>query len=257
VYGKIFDSMYDSTLADDWRALVTFQQMIVLCDADGVVDMTPHALSRRTSIPIEYIEAGLKILEAPDPYSRSPEQEGKRIELIDEHRPWGWIIVNHGRYKSLQDAGTVREQTRKRVQKHRDKKTQLNQQTCNASPVTVTQSNNKKRHTDTDTDKQYSPNGESGKAKLSPIPYQKILELYHQHCPKFSKVIKLSEKRKRAIRARWKDDADNLEYWESYFKHAATSRFLNGQNDRNWIADIDFLISERAMIGMQEGKYHG
>ncbi len=58
MYGKLFDSMYDSTLAEDWRALVTFQQMIILCDADGMLDMTPQALSRRTSIPIEHIKSG-------------------------------------------------------------------------------------------------------------------------------------------------------------------------------------------------------
>lgn len=141
MYGKLFDSMYDSTLAEDWRALVTFQQMIVLCDADGMIDMTPQSLARRTSIPIEHIEAGIKILENPDPYSRTPDQEGRRIELIDEHRPWGWHIVNHEKYKNLQDADTIRAQTRERVRKHREMKR------------TVTDSNASKRHIDTDINK--------------------------------------------------------------------------------------------------------
>jgi hypothetical protein len=146
MYGKIFDSMYDSTLADDWRALITFQQMIVMCDADGVVDMTPQAISRRTSIPIEHIKAGIEILESTDPYSRTPDNEGRRIERIDEHRPWGWVIVNHSKYKALVDSDTVRAQTRERVRKHREKKK------CNGKSVTVTQCNGPKRHTDTDTD---------------------------------------------------------------------------------------------------------
>ncbi len=152
MYGKIFDSIYDSTLADDWRALITFQQMIVLCDADGVIDMTPAALSRRTSIPVDIIKAGIEILEAPDPYSKTPDHEGRRIERIDDHRPWGWVIVNHGKYRALQDAETVREQTRKRVARHRAKKDEDNQGSCNASTVTVTDSNGSSRHTDTDTD---------------------------------------------------------------------------------------------------------
>lgn len=144
MYGKIFDSMYDSTLAEDWRALVTFQQMIVLCDADGMIDMTPQALSRRTGIPIEHLEAGITILEDPDPYSRTPDQDGKRIELIDEHRPWGWHIVNHEKYKNLVDADTIRAQTKERVRRHREKKR------CNGS---VTQGNASKRHKDTDINK--------------------------------------------------------------------------------------------------------
>lgn len=102
-----------------------------------------------------------------------------------------------------------------------------------------------------------SPNGECGNSKSSPVPYQRIVDLYHQHLPKLPRVVKISTKRQRAIRARWKDDADNLEYWEAYFKHAATSKFLHGQNDRGWTADIDFLTREDVMIKMQEGKYHG
>ena len=95
MYGKIFSSIYDGTLVEDWRALITFQQFIVLCDADGIVDMTPKAISSRTGIPIDHIKAGIEVLEKADKYSRTPDEEGKRIELIDEHRAWGWHIINH------------------------------------------------------------------------------------------------------------------------------------------------------------------
>ena len=153
MYGKIFDSMYDSTLADDWRALVTFQQMIVMSDADGVVDMTPHAIARRTSIPIEHIEAGIAILEAPDPYSRTPDREGRRIERLDEHRPWGWSIINHAHYRALQNAKTVREQNRIRKQQQRERENLAGE--CHGKNVTnrdKCDSHAKSRHTDTDTD---------------------------------------------------------------------------------------------------------
>ncbi|MCZ6504349.1 MAG: hypothetical protein O6945_17770 [Gammaproteobacteria bacterium] len=153
MYGKIFDSMYDSTLADDWRALITFQQMIVLCDADGTVDMTPHSIARRTGIPIEHIEAGLKILEAPDPYSRTPDQEGRRIERLDDHRPWGWSIINHAYYRALKDAGTKRENNRIRKQRQREREKAAGE--CHGKSVTNCDrcdSHAKSRHTDTDTD---------------------------------------------------------------------------------------------------------
>jgi hypothetical protein len=132
--------MYEGTLYGQWEAIVTFQQMIVLCDADGIVDMTPQAIAARTSIPLNLIKKGIGILEAPDPFSRTPGQEGRRIELIDAHRPWGWHIVNHEKYSRLQDSDTIRAQTRERVRKHRELKR------------TVTEGNGQKRHTDTDTD---------------------------------------------------------------------------------------------------------
>jgi hypothetical protein len=146
IYGKIFDSMYDGTLYGQWEAIVTFQQMIVLADADGIVDMTPQAIAARTSIPFEIIKKGLGILEAADPYSRTPGQDGRRIELIDAHRPWGWHIVNHEKYKRMQDSDMVRAQTRERVRRHRAAIAE-----GNGVKRDVTDGNAEKRHTDTDT----------------------------------------------------------------------------------------------------------
>ena len=121
MYGKIFEQIYDGTLVANWKALVTFQQMIVLCDADGTIDMTPQAISSRTGIPLEIIGEGISYLEQEDPYSRSPDENGKRITRLDEHRPWGWSIVNHGKYKSLQDADTIRHQNKIRKQRQRER----------------------------------------------------------------------------------------------------------------------------------------
>ena len=87
MYGKIFDSMYDSTISANWQGMVTFQQLIVLSDSDGVIDMTPPAISRRTGIPLDIIEVGIEYLESPDVYSRNPNEDGKRIIRLDEHRP--------------------------------------------------------------------------------------------------------------------------------------------------------------------------
>lgn len=121
VYGKLFASMFDGSLYGNWQAIVTFQQMIILCDADGVVDITPQALAARTSIPLDIIKEGLKVLEAPDAYSRTPDQDGRRIELLDEHRPWGWKIVNYAKYRMLVSAETIKEQNRLRQQRKRER----------------------------------------------------------------------------------------------------------------------------------------
>lgn len=121
MYGKIFAQMYDGTLVTNWKALVTFQQMIVLCGPDGVIDITPQALSARTSIPLDIIKEGIAALERPDPGSRTPDQEGRRIERLDAHRDWGWVIVNYRKYRMLVDGETVREQNRVRQATKRDR----------------------------------------------------------------------------------------------------------------------------------------
>ena len=111
MFGKVFSSMYDGTLATrgPWQALVTFQQFIVLADRTGIVDMTPEAISRRTTIPLEIIKIGIAALEQPDSESRSPALDGSRIARLSEERSWGWTIVNHEHYRKIRNEDERRE----------------------------------------------------------------------------------------------------------------------------------------------------
>ena len=115
--------MYDGSLCGYWEAIVTFQQMIVLCDADGVVDMTPQALVARTSIPLEHIKRGIELLGQPDKHSRSSLEGGRRIIPIDPNRPWGWEIVNYEYYKTLANKEDKKEKDRLRLAEKRSQPT--------------------------------------------------------------------------------------------------------------------------------------
>lgn len=121
-YAKVFSSIYDGSLRGNWKALVTFQQLLVLKDRDGVVDMTPHSISHRTGIPLRIILEGLGVLEAPDPDSRSKAEDGRRIVRLDPAREWGWRIVNAERYRNEGRVTEARERTRERVRRHRAKR---------------------------------------------------------------------------------------------------------------------------------------
>jgi hypothetical protein len=119
MYGKIFSSIYEGTLYGHWEAIVTMQQLIVLATPDGVIDMTPQAIAARTSIPFEIISKGLKVLGEPDPYSRTPGEDGRRIVAIDSHRPWGWRLVNHWKYMAMRDMEAKRKADRERLAEKR------------------------------------------------------------------------------------------------------------------------------------------
>ena len=119
MYGKIFDSMYEGTLYGHWEAIVTLQQMLVLCNSEGVIDMTPQAIAARTSIPLEILTKGIGILTEPDPYSRTPGDDGKRIVLMDNHRPWGWFIVNYAKYQKIRSREEKLEADRVRIAEKR------------------------------------------------------------------------------------------------------------------------------------------
>lgn len=98
--------MYDGSLATrgPWQALVTFQQLLILADRFGTVDMTIEAIHRRTTVPIDVLETGIKELLNPDPQSRRPDHEGRRIIPLDPSRNWGWSIVNHSHYRQIRSA---------------------------------------------------------------------------------------------------------------------------------------------------------
>jgi hypothetical protein len=120
MYTKVFRTMYEGTLADNWQALVTFQQLLILANDEGVVDMTIAAIHRITSIPIDILEAGIKVLEAPDHGSRTPDMEGKRIARLDEHRDWGWFLVNFSKYRQMTTREEKKEADRIRMQAKRE-----------------------------------------------------------------------------------------------------------------------------------------
>ena len=111
MYGKLFAQMYDGTLASKgpWQALITFQQLIILADQDGNIDMTPDAIARRTTVPLEIVLEGLRHLQEPDPESRTPNEAGRRITLLSASRGWGWRIVNYEHYRNIRDSEERRE----------------------------------------------------------------------------------------------------------------------------------------------------
>ena len=122
MYKKLFESMYNGSLVTTgpWEALVTFQQMIILADQFGVVDMTPQVIARRTGIPIEILVKGIAALEEPDPTSRSADLDGRRIDRLADHRDWGWRIVNFTYYDGLRRAD---ERAAYQAQKYKERKT--------------------------------------------------------------------------------------------------------------------------------------
>ena len=112
MYGKVFASMFDGSMYGHWQAIVTLQQMIVLADQDGTVDMTAEALSARTSIPLEIIAVGIAELEQADLKSRTPDEDGRRIVRLSPSRDWGWRIVNYRKYRAIRTAEERRDYMR-------------------------------------------------------------------------------------------------------------------------------------------------
>ena len=81
--------------------------------------------------------------------------------------------------------------------------------------------------------------------------YQGVLDAYHECCPSFPAVIKLTETRKRAIKARLKDYG--LNEIKRAFSLAGQSDFLKGSS--GWQASFDWLMKPANMTKVLEGNY--
>lgn len=136
MFGKIFEQIFDSSVAEDWTVRVVFQDLIVLANMDGVVDRTPESIARRTNVPLEIVLKAIALLEQPDPRSRSKEENGARIRRLDDHRDWGWEIINYEKYRVIASEEQRREKTKLRTRKWRDEKDLIYSVTHGDAPVT-------------------------------------------------------------------------------------------------------------------------
>lgn len=121
MYAKLFASLYQGTLRGCSDEILVFTNLLAHADASGVVDKHWRAIAQETGLARERVEAAIATLEAPDPESRSPEEEGRRLIRTDEHRNWGWRIVNHAKYRAIRNEDDRREQNRKAQERWRNK----------------------------------------------------------------------------------------------------------------------------------------
>ena len=83
--------------------------------------------------------------------------------------------------------------------------------------------------------------------------YQEIIGLYNDTCVSFPHLTKLSEARKKAIRARLK--TYSIDDFKLMFQKAEASSFLKGKNNRNWSATFDWMIKDANMSKILDGNY--
>ena len=121
MYAKVFSQIFDSSIADNYPLRHFFMDLLVLADCDGVVGMTPTAIAARTRIPLAEVTAMLAALEQPDHESRTPDHDGRRIARLDNHRSWGWCIINYDKFRKIASDEQRREKTRLRTLKWREK----------------------------------------------------------------------------------------------------------------------------------------
>ena len=85
------------------------------------------------------------------------------------------------------------------------------------------------------------------------IDYQHIADMYNDICISFPRLTVLSDKRKKAIKARL--NSYTVEQFKTLFEKAEMSNFLKGANSRNWQANFDWLIKDSNFAKVIDGNY--
>jgi hypothetical protein len=126
-YTPVFDSVFQGTLCGRWPDTGVWLCLLALADRDGRIDSTIPYISAVTGIPAQTLTECIDRFMAPDPASRTQADDGRRLVLIDAARQWGWVVVNHGKYrekarKQMQQivaTNSGRDAERKRVERER------------------------------------------------------------------------------------------------------------------------------------------
>ena len=161
-------------------------------------------------------------------------------------------IVNWEKHQNIQGLEKIREQARIRQERHRNKKALS--ENC-YSNVTVT------LHNATEEDIEEEKENNIYSLSADKVPYQDLVNLYHEVLPMLPKSKVLTDKRKNLIKKLWmfvlkekkfENKEQALDFFRRYFESVGRSRFLTGENNRDWKANIEFVFSEKCFLDKYE-----
>lgn len=98
-YTPVFSSVFTGTLHGKWPDVGLWLCLLGMADRHGQIDCTPQYIASVTGLELSQVEECIARFMDADKYSRTQSDDGRRLVLIDADRPWGWKIVNHGKYR--------------------------------------------------------------------------------------------------------------------------------------------------------------
>lgn len=136
-YTKLFSSLLTSTIwAESDQTRIVWVTMLAMADQHGEVHSTVPGLARIAGVPLSEVEAALAKFTGPDPYSRTKDNDGRRIAEIDG----GWELLNHAKYRSMASREDSKAQAADRQRRKRERDESRSVTPCHAPSRSVTDS---------------------------------------------------------------------------------------------------------------------
>jgi len=116
-YAKLDSEIIRSSIwADPPPTRVLWITMLAMKDQNGFVATSRSGLMRAANISAEEFDRAVNTLESPDPDSRTPDNDGRRVSRMEG----GWLVLNNNKYLLPEDV--KRAQNKERVERHRRSK---------------------------------------------------------------------------------------------------------------------------------------
>lgn len=225
-YIPLFGSLTTGTLCGRWPDVGLWPIVLSLSDRHGIVDVTHAYIATVTGLSIDDVRACMQRFCEPDPGSRTPDENGARLELIDRHRDWGWRIINHAKYR---EKARLRAKDAERTASGRDAERKRASRTGAKTATTAT-----------------------------PEFHRQIIDAYHDALPELPRVKDWSESRRKALDARIAErkskGAETIGYWRAYFEKVAASDFLTGRAT-DFRANLEWLVQRKNFTKVIEGNF--
>jgi hypothetical protein len=124
-YTPVFDSVFQGSLCGKYPDLPVWLVLLAMQQRGGIIDAHPSYIATVSGIPQADIEAAIVRFCLPDPSSRTPDHDGRRLEPLPD-RGFGWRVLNHEKYRrkaTRADYDTERTESgrdaeRKRLSRH-------------------------------------------------------------------------------------------------------------------------------------------
>jgi len=237
MFGKWFASTYTgSMLGAGSDVFAVWSWVIANAGPKGHLEINPALLAAMIGEPVERIQAAIDFLLAPDPNSRSSEEEGRRIV---HEGAFSYRVVNHAKYRAARSEEARRTQNREAKRRQRERAKSADSQHASASVSNVSsgqpKTEDRRQKQKTEAELVLAP-AEPAKPKQptdADRVWQRLNDLRKALMPK-ARFLKLSAKQRKAITERiaessFDDAIDVLEHLaEKCRRNPAQLQWFNG-----------------------------
>jgi hypothetical protein len=169
-YTKLFNTIISSTIwSENDKTRIVWITMLAIADQNGEVQGSIPGLARLAGVSIEDTEIAIDKFLSPDPYSQTPDYEGRRICKIDG----GWELLNHAKYRRMASLADNKDTNAKRQKRHRERNNEVTHERYSNASVThrnatvTLQTDKAEAEAEAEADNNIPPNPQGGKVKKS------------------------------------------------------------------------------------------